>query len=35
VLQSPGYTIVINMVGGFNERSKQGFRIEKGTKERK
>jgi rhodanese-related sulfurtransferase len=34
-LQSMGYTNVVNMAGGFNEWSKQGFPIEEGTGEMK
>jgi len=30
-LKSMGYTNVVNMAGGFNEWSKQGFPIEKET----
>jgi rhodanese-related sulfurtransferase len=34
-LKSMGYTNVVNMAGGFNEWSKQGFPIEEGTAETK
>ncbi len=34
-LQSMGYTDVVSMAGGFNEWSKQGLPIEKGTAETK